>query len=70
MKASIRDFAGGTNFENHNLNYRQNQEIDPEKIFEIAKEIFDSGLNVMILHQAGFPPSFVLFVDTLRFQQR
>jgi len=43
------------------------QSIVEGDIFEIAKKIYDSGLNVMIHHGSSMP---VIYVDTKRFGQR
>lgn len=64
MKAQIFFF---TDLKKYDLKYSHLQEIPAWQVWEIAKEIYDKGLNVMIYHSEERP---ILFVDTKRFQQR
>jgi hypothetical protein len=66
MKVTVYDWAMGSNLEAR-TKYKHNQEIDADKTFEVAKEIFDSGLNVMLFRLEG---NTIIAVDTKRFQQR
>lgn len=47
--------------------YKHRQEIPSEDIFEVATNIFESGLNVMLLHSGD---NVIIGVDDKRFQQR
>lgn len=50
------------------IKYRHLEEIPQDQTFNVAKEIFDAGLNVMIHHSN--PTEWVLYVDDKKFQQR
>ena len=65
--AVIFSWDGGYVFEERGLPYRQNQEIEDINIYQVAQEIFNTGLNVMLMH---CDPGIVVAVDTKRFQQR
>lgn len=67
MKATIFYWAF-QNFEKI-TGYEHGQEIPYDKIFEIAQEIFNTGLNVMIYHHND-NENITLFVDNKRFTQR
>lgn len=72
MKAIIFYFAG-QNFKPI-TGYDHNSEIPHDKIFDIQKEIFEKGLNVMLYHTNGSNTDndvkVILFVDDRRFTSR
>lgn len=50
-----------------------NSEIDYYKIFEIAQEVFNKGLNVMIVHTKVSDDNDILgilYIDDRNFKQR
>jgi hypothetical protein len=65
MGVIICDYSAGSNMER--TKYAHGQHIDQKDLFKVAKEIFNSGLNVMICHQSD---KIILFVDIMIFQQR
>lgn len=67
MKATIFYWA----FQNHEsiTGYADRAELPYDKVFEIAQEIFDKGLNVMVFHN-NVEGSITLFVDDRRFTHR
>jgi hypothetical protein len=71
MKAVIALWAGEGLAQLKTAGYRAGEEIDESRVWEVAQDLFKTGLNVMVYHgtfQIG--PSIILFVDTQRFQQR
>ena len=66
--AIIYYWAGGHHLAKR-TGYEHNEEIPVEKVFEIAQEIFDKGLNVMI-YRNKINDNITLFIDHLRFQTR
>jgi hypothetical protein len=67
-KAIIRVWVGTDGQQKlEEIGYINGQEIDYKKIFKIAKDIFEGGLNIMIFNNDD---RIILAVDTRRFQQR
>ena len=72
MKFEIIDWCGGCREQIEKLGYKTGQ-IHDNDIFEVAKKIFEGGLNVMIVRYSKGNNDDVagyLAVDTKRFQQR
>lgn len=74
MKVTIFDFAyeAGKRLKELGYNHKQILEINDEaELFDLARKLFDAGLNVMLYHDKCPTYSDVtLYVDTRRFCQR
>ena len=68
MKASVYFFHGANCKYEELTGYKHGQEVPVEDIHNVAKDIFDIGLNVM-LYRSG-KENIIIFVDDKRFQQR
>ena len=67
MKAAIFFFYGADCKHEELTGYKHQQEVPVEDIYNIAKDIFETGLNVMLLHSGE---NIVIMVDDKRFHQR
>ena len=67
MKATIFFFYGAGCKHEELTGYKHQQEVPVEDIYNIAKDIFETGLNVMLLHSGE---NIVIMVDDKRFHQR
>jgi hypothetical protein len=68
MKAQIYFFAGN---KFNNLRYQHLEEIPAWQVWDVAQEIFNEGLNVMITHSShGGEQKVILYVDNKNFKQR
>ena len=69
MKALIFNYHY-QNFKNV-TGYEHCSEIPIEQLFDVAKELYNSGLNVMIVHNRNLDSdiSATLFVDDKNFKQ-
>jgi len=68
MKATIFYFHGANCKHEELSGYKHNQEVPVEDIYNVARDIFDLGLNVMLYHSGN--DNIVIMVDDKRFQQR
>jgi len=68
MKATIFFFHGANCKHEELTGYKHNQEVPANDIYNVAKDIFDAGLNVMLYHSGK--ENIVIMVDDKRFQQR
>jgi hypothetical protein len=68
MKASVYFFHGANCKHEELTGYKHNQEVPVEDIYNIAKDIFEMGLNVMLYRSSK--ENIIVFVDDKRFQQR
>ena len=69
MKVTIVDYARGANEGIERAGFKHMQVIPEESMMDAAKALFDQGLNVMLCHVKS-EEGVLLFVDTMRFQQR
>ena len=51
----------------HDCSYDHQQEVPVEDVFDVARDIFEGGLNVMLLSSGD---NIIIGVDDKRFQQR
>lgn len=68
MKAEIFFFHGGNSPQEKQSGYEHKEQIPAWKVWDVAQDIFSTGLNVMILHES--PDKITLMVDDKRFRQR
>lgn len=67
MKATVFFFHGANCKHEELTGYKHSQEVPIEDIHNVAKDIFDLGLNVMLYHSGD---NVTIMVDDKRFQQR
>jgi hypothetical protein len=68
MKAQIFFFHGANNKYESLTGYKHLEEIPAHQIWDVARMIFNKGLNVMVFHSSEH--GITLMVDDKRFQQR
>jgi len=68
MKATIFHFHGANSAQENQSGYEHQEQIPAWKVWDVAQEIFSTGLNVMILHES--PDRITLMVDDKRFRQQ
>jgi hypothetical protein len=68
MKANVYFFHGANCKHEELTGYKHNQEVPVEDIYNIVKDIFEMGLNVMLYRSSK--ENIIIFVDDKRFQQR
>jgi hypothetical protein len=67
MKASMFFFHGANCKHEQITGYKHEQEVPVDDIYNVAKDIFATGLNVMLYHSGD---NIIIMVDDKRFQQR
>ena len=67
MKGQVFFWATGPDAYKDQIPYKHKEDVDDA--WEVAKDIFDAGLNVMMYHVPN-SDVIILFVDHKRFSQR